>query len=96
MANRRITELPPILGVSLSEQDLLTLVQVFEVDPTLKNKKITLSEFKAYLNNAYINKGSVPLTSSSAGATGQVATDADYIYVCTGPNQWKRANLTSW
>lgn len=96
MANRRITELPSILGVDLSEQDLLTLVQIFEVDPTLKNKKITLSEFKNYLDTAYVKKGNVPASSSSTGTTGQIATDSDYIYVCTATDQWKRVSLISW
>ncbi|MBW2466420.1 MAG: hypothetical protein JRF02_03890 [Deltaproteobacteria bacterium] len=96
MANRRITELPSILGVDLSEQDLLTLVQIFEVDPTLKNKKITLSEFKKYLDTSYVKKSSVPASSSSTGTAGQIATDSDYIYVCTATDQWKRANLISW
>jgi hypothetical protein len=54
VANRRITELPSILGADLSEQDLLTLVKVFEVDPTLKNKKITLEEFNNYLETKYL------------------------------------------
>jgi hypothetical protein len=54
VANRRITELPSIQGAILAEQDLLTLVRVFEVDPTLKNKKITLNEFSNYLNTKYL------------------------------------------
>lgn len=54
MANRRITELPSILGGDLQEQDLLTLVKVFEVDPTLKNKKISLEEFNNYLETKYL------------------------------------------
>ena len=53
MANRRITEFPSINGADIVDQDLLTLVQVFEVDPTLRNKKITFSEFREYLNLYY-------------------------------------------
>ena len=53
MANRRITEFPSINGADIVDQDLLTLVQVFEVDPTLRNKKITFTEFKQYLNSFY-------------------------------------------
>lgn len=33
-------------------------------------------------------------TSTSVGTTGQVCWDADYIYVCTAPNTWKRVALT--
>lgn len=38
-----------------------------------------------------ITSGGAPATASSAGAAGQVAWDADYIYVCTATNTWKRA-----
>ena len=69
MANRRITELPSIVGADLSELDLLTLVRVFEVDPTLKNKKITLSEFSNYLNTKY-------LTLSGGTMTGPLTINA--------------------
>ena len=54
MANRRITELQAIAGTSLAEDDLFTVVHVSEVDPTLKNRKITLSGTKDYLNVYYL------------------------------------------
>jgi hypothetical protein len=60
VANRRITEFPAINGLDINEQDLLTLVHVFEVDPTLRNKKITFEQFKDYLNVYY---------TSTSGAT---------------------------
>ena len=53
MSNRRISEFPAINGLDIDEQDLLTLVHVFEVDPTLRNKKITFTEFREYLNLYY-------------------------------------------
>lgn len=55
MANRRISEFPAISGIDINEQDLLTLVHVFEVDPTLRNKKITFTEFRNYLDKYYVN-----------------------------------------
>lgn len=54
MANKRITELPSIAGAELADADLLTLVRVFEVDPTLKNKKLTLLELNNYLQTKYL------------------------------------------
>jgi hypothetical protein len=53
VANRRISEFPSIPGLDIDEQDLLTLVHVFEVDPVLRNKKITFTEFKNYLDLYY-------------------------------------------
>jgi hypothetical protein len=54
MANRRISELPSIAGDQVAEDDLFTLVHVFEVDPSLKNRKITISGYKDYLNTYYL------------------------------------------
>ena len=54
MANRRITELQELAGLDLADQDLLTVVHVFEVDPTLKNRKLTISGTKEYLNQYYL------------------------------------------
>jgi len=55
VANRRISEFPAINGNEIDEQDLLTLVHVFEVDPVLRNKKITFTEFRNYLDQYYAN-----------------------------------------
>lgn len=55
MSNRRISEFPSINGTQIDEQDLLTLVHVFEVDPTLRNKKITFTQFRQYLDQYYAN-----------------------------------------
>lgn len=35
-------------------------------------------------------------TTSTTGIAGQIAWDTDFIYVCVGTNQWKRASLNSW
>ena len=54
MANRRITELQEQAGLDLAETDLLTVVHVAEADPAIKNKKLTISGTKAYLNVYYL------------------------------------------
>ena len=60
MANRRITEFPAIAANDIVDQDVMTLVHVFEADPSLRNKKITFEQFKNYLNTYY---------ASTSGAT---------------------------
>lgn len=55
MANRRISEFPSINGADIVNDDLMTLVHVFEVDPLLRNKKITFTQFRAYLDQYYAN-----------------------------------------
>lgn len=38
----------------------------------------------------------VPLTAADGGTAGQIAYDADYVYICVATNSWKRANLAAW
>lgn len=37
----------------------------------------------------------VPATANSPGTPNQVATDGNFLYVCVGVNQWKRAALAA-
>jgi len=60
VANRKISQFPTIESVDIANADLLTLVHVFEVDPALRNKKITFSGFRDYLDQYYINVGEDP------------------------------------
>lgn len=38
----------------------------------------------------------VPATAASSGSEGQIAWDADYIYICTATNTWKRVAIDTW
>jgi len=49
-------------------------------------------EFKTLL----VNTPQTPASASATGTQGQIAWDADYIYVCTATNTWKRAALSTW
>ena len=55
MPNRKITQFPAITASEINDADLLTLVSVFEVDPALRNKKLTFTQFRDYLDQYYIN-----------------------------------------
>ena len=70
MANRKITEMPAISGLTISGDDLLTMVKILEVDPTLRNKKLTFDEFRLYLAQFF-------LTNSGATFTGDITIDAN-------------------
>lgn len=37
-----------------------------------------------------------PASASATGTTGTVVWDADYIYICTATNTWKRAAIATW
>lgn len=51
------------------------------------------------LTSPRIPTSSPPAASSANGATGQIAWDANYIYICTAggtPGTWKRAAISTW
>lgn len=37
-----------------------------------------------------------PASASATGTQGQIAWDADYVYVCVATDTWKRAALSTW
>lgn len=42
-----------------------------------------------------VNAGT-PASASATGTAGDVAWDADYIYVCTATDTWKRVAIATW
>jgi hypothetical protein len=40
--------------------------------------------------------GTAPATAGATGAEGTIRFDANYIYVCTATNTWKRAAIATW
>lgn len=43
-----------------------------------------------------VRTSQTPASASATGDAGQICWDADYIYVCTATNTWKRAALATW
>ena len=39
---------------------------------------------------------SPPATATSAGAPGQVAYDADFLYICIAKDTWRRTGISAW
>jgi hypothetical protein len=39
---------------------------------------------------------SAPAAATSTGSSGQIARDANYLYVCVATNTWRRTTLASW
>ena len=90
MANRKISEFVDIPGAGIDEDDLLTLVHIIEADPALRNKKITFTEFREYLNLYYPNASAGGFTGNitlngNVTITGVVSlTDSSNIQIGTG------------
>ena len=39
---------------------------------------------------------SAPSSAADLGTSGDMAYDADYLYICTDTNEWKRAVISTW
>jgi hypothetical protein len=51
------------------------------------------------LSGAWVRLGTfvaAPASATAAGKAGHLATDANYIYVCTATNTWKRVAISTW
>lgn len=47
-------------------------------------------------NSLRVRTAATPSSATDAGDAGTIKWDADYIYVCTATNTWKRAALSTW
>lgn len=46
--------------------------------------------------NLVLSADFTPANASASGTAGTVVFDDNYIYICTGPNTWKRAAIATW
>jgi hypothetical protein len=54
------------------------------------SSSVTATQFRlSALNTA-------PANASATGTLGEIRIDADYIYVCTATNTWKRTAIATW
>jgi hypothetical protein len=47
-------------------------------------------------NRIRVATAKTPASATDTGAQGEICWDADYLYVCTATNTWKRAALSTW
>jgi hypothetical protein len=70
--------------------------------PALKRSstalQVRLADDSAYsvLDALHRLQGTAPATAGATGTAGDTRYDADYIYVCTATNTWKRAAIATW
>jgi hypothetical protein len=43
-----------------------------------------------------VNTAKTPASATATGTTGQIAWDANYVYVCVATDTWKRSALSTW
>ena len=46
--------------------------------------------------SSIVRMGAAPVSAVSAGTAGELAFDADFVYVCVAENTWKRTALSNW
>jgi len=59
--------------------------------------RTAFTKVNANFTELYTALGTVPngtKTATATGTAGQITWDANYIYICTATNTWKRAALT--
>ena len=47
-------------------------------------------------DHVLIQTSQTPASASASGTAGEIAWDANYIYVCVATNTWKRAAISTW
>jgi hypothetical protein len=62
----------------------------------LRDLKITGRNIDLSASGIIISNPTVPTSTGSEGARGQISWDNDFIYVCVSGNSWKRSALTTW
>lgn len=62
----------------------LTPVFKFQTDQTFETPKLR------------VTTPTVPASATAAGTKGDIAYDANYVYVCVATNSWKRSPLSTW
>lgn len=58
--------------------------------------KLAVSSAGCTLSGDTVIATKTPASASATGTTGTVAWDANYLYVCTATDTWKRAALATW
>ncbi len=67
------------------------------IDFTLSGNDITaIVDPDLVVDSLVISNSDPPANPNSAGTTGRVTWDSDYIYVCIATNTWKRTAISTW
>lgn len=76
---------------STASPALADLLLGTDSDSANSTKNFTVESLKDFIITS-----SAPASASSTGTAGQLAYDADYIYVCVATDTWKRVSIATW
>jgi len=81
------------------------LAPIFQGPPAIQTDFLTTNKKPTFPWNSWFQAVAVrltrpvsnvpPATSASAGSPGQIAFDANFLYICTATNTWKRIALVA-
>ena len=97
MAQIQIPNLPVAIAIDGTEE-----LEIVQAGTSCRTTVGAIAAFSASLPgltsiDALIRlQGSAPASAAAAGTAGDVRYDADYIYICTATNTWKRVAIATW
>lgn len=87
---------------SIVSTTLCTNLNADKVDGYDLNQAVTTGATPTFVgllisgNEINIATSQTPASAGAAGTAGDICWDADYIYVCTATNTWKRGAIATW
>jgi len=69
-------------------------LKISEADSVWRNWLLNL--YNKISGNLVIDNPAAPASATATGVTGTIQWDADYIYVCTDTDTWKRVAISTW
>jgi hypothetical protein len=85
-----------LLGAAVSSGTLLTKHGIDWSAITFSGNTWNDGKVKITAAGELITPLKTPASAAATGAQGQIAWDADYIYIATAANTWKRVAITTW
>lgn len=83
--------------VSIDASNMSSVVMTF-LDGNTKKESWSHAhpELKSTATLSITELNTAPASATATGRTGEIRVTADYIYVCTATDTWKRTALTTW
>lgn len=75
---------------------VLTGASGAELATFVRNVALTNGNLTISTGDLIITTSTTPASAGAAGVAGTVAWDADFIYICTATNTWKRVAIATW
>ena len=99
MAPRKVTgtTIPTALSSKDKNFDIGQLVSDLVLGDSLNGNTVTIgTDGSVTITGPLVIPTKTPSSASDTGTTGEIAWDADYIYVCVDTDTWVRAAIATW